>query len=38
MHAPNELNANELGIFFLARFLVIVAASLFPERRILVSW
>ena len=33
MHAPNELDSNEVAIFFLARFLGIVAASIFPVEK-----
>ena len=38
MLVPNELDTNELAIFFLARFLAIVAALFLPERRVLVLW
>jgi hypothetical protein len=38
MYVPNELDAIENTIFFLTSFLAIVAASIFPERRVLVSW
>ena len=38
MRVPNELDANEDTIFFLTNFLAIVAPSIFPDRRVLVSW